>query len=194
MKKVVLLILIVLAFALAASCVQSEFSVQKEDSMQTAQNKESSVCSPPYIKISSGCCLDSNNNGVCDSDDAPESVSEIQKPEVPAQPNKEIEKSAGECALPGGLKCIGSKVTPASIQIILSNSLGYDVRSVVAEAQNCGDSDVISIKSGESGTLTIVCNYALTGLNYDGVLSVQYTNAKTGLSYYDSGRLNATIV
>jgi len=39
------------------------------------------ICNPPYIQMGNACCLDSNNNGICDSDEP-----------APEQPVREVVK------------------------------------------------------------------------------------------------------
>jgi len=46
----------------------------------TGRATEEVVCNPPYIRYEKGCCLDSNNNSICDRDE------EIQK--SPEEENK----------------------------------------------------------------------------------------------------------
>ena len=200
MRKEVLLSLITLVLVIITACEKIDNSELSDNNLQSMP-QEIVACNTPYIKNASSCCLDANNNGVCDGDEAKkinnESQSGINPPvaETPAQPTKPkaAEAIAGKCSLPGGINCVDYKVNSTNVQVNLLNSLGYDARSVVVEAQTCGDSDVLSLNNGESKIFVIRCNYALTGSNYYGILSVQYTNAKTGISYYDSGQLNATI-
>ncbi|MCD6557629.1 MAG: hypothetical protein J7K31_01190, partial [Candidatus Aenigmarchaeota archaeon] len=33
------------------------------------QQTQEVTCNPPYIKVESGCCLDSDNNNICDRDE-----------------------------------------------------------------------------------------------------------------------------
>jgi hypothetical protein len=40
---------------------------------------EDVVCNKPYIRVGTGCCLDSDDNGICDSDEVPPRIEPIVK-------------------------------------------------------------------------------------------------------------------
>jgi len=37
------------------------------------------VCNPPYIQVGTSCCLDQNNNSICDSDEKSESITQVSE-------------------------------------------------------------------------------------------------------------------
>ena len=198
MRKLIMLVVILFAFVII-SCQQ--VSISESGNNEQITTKEA-VCSPPYIKNYSNCCLDQNNNGICDSDEVKKELQpQAETPkEIAAQPSESREqqqetekKPTGTCSLSAGMICADFKISRTNIMVTLSNSLNYDARSVVVEAQNCGDGSVLDLAKGESKTFTIVCSYPLPGSSYDGVLSVQYTNVNTRISYYDSGKLKGNI-
>ena len=71
------------ATALLTVVVVSNTTIQTENGGGGVTNGEITsqiVCNPPYIKYGEGCCLDKNNNGICDKDEIP--VNQEQKNEV----------------------------------------------------------------------------------------------------------------
>lgn len=66
---IMLLALFLSAFALVGCTVTNE-----------VPNTTAVVCNKPYILVGTSCCLDSNNNGICDKD-------EVQTPSQPTTPD-----------------------------------------------------------------------------------------------------------
>lgn len=79
MKKDFLLIILIFIIVLVTAC--------ENISIPTWNNKEI-VCNPPYIRYSDDCCLDANDNKICDEDDIKETPSGLTTPiiETPPQP------------------------------------------------------------------------------------------------------------
>jgi hypothetical protein len=64
----------VAAAALMAGCICTSVSPLKEKSSEVS-------CESPYILVGKGCCLDENDNGVCDADEAEEeTTSTMEEP------------------------------------------------------------------------------------------------------------------
>ena len=324
MRKDIIFGVFLLVVVILSACDKIDVSKLSDKDLQRI-SKELIICNPPYIRHASDCCLDKNNNAICDNDEqigqklkteqkATETPSGIESPiqETPAEPThpetpvgKETEKVEGMCKFPDGIKCIDFKVnsvtntiilklensfgndipdyqvvvtgcnrttwwgnwqinevkifvqtrcdpllfnlpvyngdinvsyrrvnqgdiqkvqgtlvtkierknveekctlegtkcvdykiTPTNIQVRLLNGLGMDINSVVVEAENCENSGAgISLANGDSNTFTITCSPTLTGSQYDGQLTVSYTNTDTGVSHTNVGvgRLTGSI-
>jgi len=68
MKKIIILILFVIGIIFVYGCDGIDLSkVESEDMERLAEAIIS--CESPYIRFESGCCLDSDNNGICDQED-----------------------------------------------------------------------------------------------------------------------------
>ena len=114
------------------------------------------VCDPPYIRHASDCCLDKNNNAICDTDEqtsqksgteqkATETPSGIEPPvqETPAQPTHpetpepKDEVFQEKCTLPSGIGCIDFQVTPTGVTLVLRNGLGFDINTMTIAVPGC---------------------------------------------------------
>ena len=58
----------------------------------TTEKKEGVVCNPPYILVGNECCLDQNNNRVCDNDETKETASDAEVTEKVNETIPETEK------------------------------------------------------------------------------------------------------
>lgn len=97
-----------------------------------------------------------------------------------------------KCTLQPGIGCLDFKVTASTISVVIQNSLGYDLSSVVVKAQDCGtDSAPATLANGARGTYDITCSPVLTATTYNGALNVSYTITETGLSHVNQGTLTA---
>ncbi len=56
---------------LLISCSEFDVSQISDEDMQRI-SQHAVVCNPPYIRHGTGCCLDINENGICDEDEMPE--------------------------------------------------------------------------------------------------------------------------
>jgi hypothetical protein len=87
-KKMVILTLVLLAIVTVSGCGS------KEGTEAIAGSAVSSVCNAPYFEYKAGdCCLDSNSNNICDSD---EDVAEAAPEEVPEETAVAVSASATE--------------------------------------------------------------------------------------------------
>ena len=100
-----------------------------------------------------------------------------------------------KCVLQSGIACIDHKATATQVQVVVQNSLGYDLSSVVVKAGSCGvDSDgPLTLANGEKGTYTITCSPALTGSKYNQQLNVSYIVTDTGISHNNAGQITTRI-
>lgn len=76
MKKIILGILIILLFIVGCAGVDVS-KVSNEDLERIAS--QVIVCNQPYIRFATGCCLDQNNNTICDNDEATEIIATINE-------------------------------------------------------------------------------------------------------------------
>ena len=59
------------------------------------EEKQEVTCNPPYIKVGNICCLDRNNNGVCDNDEIPAAT---QNETVKKEPAGKVNETGAETA------------------------------------------------------------------------------------------------
>ena len=99
-----------------------------------------------------------------------------------------------KCTLQSGIACIDHKATTANIQVVIQNSLGYDLSAITVKAGSCGtSSSPAALANGEKGTYTITCTPALTGSKYNAQLNVSYTITETGLTHNNLGQITTRI-
>ena len=105
-----------------------------------------------------------------------------------------------KCTLQAGIACLDHKVDNdgagglGRVQIVLQNSLGFDITSVVVKAGSCGSSRAISLANGEkSPIITAPCAAALPGSKYNADLNVSYIITDTGISHNNRGQLTTRI-
>ena len=65
--------------------------------------KQEIACNPPYIKLNSSCCLDQNNNSICDKDEKP-----ITQTQITGKIVEKTRNCADECSR-GQTKCMEYK-------------------------------------------------------------------------------------
>ena len=99
-----------------------------------------------------------------------------------------------KCTLQSGIACLDHKATASQVQIVLQNSLGYDISSITVKAGSCGtSSSPATLANGEKGTYTITCSPALLGSKYNAQVNVSYTIIETGLSHNNLGQITTRI-
>ncbi|MEK6983058.1 MAG: hypothetical protein AABX33_00660 [Nanoarchaeota archaeon] len=99
-----------------------------------------------------------------------------------------------KCTLQSGIACIDHKATAAGIQVIIQNSLGYDLTGVRVTTV-CGE-DLIpaTLNNGEKGTYTMMCASPLTGTKITSPLNVTYTGAEVGgIQHTNQGQITSKI-
>ena len=107
-----------------------------------------------------------------------------------------------KCTLQSGIACLDHKATTSFIQIVIHNSLGYDIDQISVRTQTCGpDSTYTSLANGGQGTYTLTCdsdpvtlgNQPLQGSKYTAVLNISYRIIDTGLQHYNLGQITTRI-
>ena len=69
--KKILMLTAILVFISGCICC-GNFPDSKTTSTLPESGTEGGLCNAPYIQVGSGCCLDQNNNGICDRDEMTE--------------------------------------------------------------------------------------------------------------------------
>lgn len=106
-----------------------------------------------------------------------------------------------KCTLSSGIACIDHRVQGTAgaggvglITVRLTNSLGFDIDTVVVKAGGCGTSGAaVTMANGASTTYTITCSAALAGSKYNNQLNVSYTVTDTGISHNNIGQITTRI-
>lgn len=76
MKKIIIFSLLIISIILISGCDNVDISKLSEDDINKIASQVI-VCNSPYMRFSSGCCLDQNNNTICDND---EKITDEEKP------------------------------------------------------------------------------------------------------------------
>ena len=115
-----------------------------------------------------------------------------------------------KCTLQSGLACIDHKVQAAPagtgnaglVTVVLQNSLGFDLSSVIVGAGDCGNSGSgVSMANGAQATFLVNCvgggiaeqTIAAATSKYNKQLNVSYTIVDTSLSHKNLGQLTARV-
>ena len=99
-----------------------------------------------------------------------------------------------KCTLQSGIACVDHKVTPTTITLRITNSLGYDLSAITVKAGGCGtDATPATLSNGESGTYDITCASTLTGSKYNDQVNVSYTVTETSITHNNVGQLTTRI-
>jgi len=99
-----------------------------------------------------------------------------------------------KCTMQSGIACVDHKVTPTTVTVRITNSLGYDLSAITVKAGDCGtDSTPATLANGESGTYDMTCAVALTGSKYNEQVNVSYTVTETFITHNNVGQLTARI-
>lgn len=97
-----------------------------------------------------------------------------------------------KCTLQSGIACIDSKAVTSTVTVRITNSLGFDIDTIVVKAGGCGtSSSTPTLANGASATYDITCTPALTGSKYNQQLNVSYRVTDTGITHNNVGQLTA---
>ncbi len=99
-----------------------------------------------------------------------------------------------KCTFQAGLACIDHKATATSLQIIVKNSLGYDVTVTKVTAQQCTE-DAVSASVANGGNLDKTLTCVNSGSKYNGQVGIVYTTPSDygGLSHNNTGQVTTRI-
>ncbi|MDP3766348.1 MAG: hypothetical protein Q8R04_07590 [Nanoarchaeota archaeon] len=105
-----------------------------------------------------------------------------------------------KCTLQSGIACLDHKATTANVQVVIQNSLGYDLSSISVKAGDCGNypeavgsTGQATLANGDKGTYTIPCSPVLSGSKYNKQLNVSYIITETGISHNSVGQITTRI-
>ena len=106
-----------------------------------------------------------------------------------------------KCTLQSGMACLDHKVEgtagPGGVGVAtvrITNSLGYDIDTIVVKAGGCGtSSSTPTLANGASATFAITCATALTGSKYNQQLNVSYRVTETTITHNNVGQITTRI-
>jgi len=94
-----------------------------------------------------------------------------------------------KCTLPAGLACLDFRATSSGLDLIIQNSIGFDLDAVslTINGTDCSvtASGPTTLNNGDQGTFAASCTPP-SG-KFKGAVSIAYTRADTGLSNTKSG-------
>ena len=158
MRKLLLLGMVVVAMLITA-CSQS-----------TQPAQQGVTCNKPYILVGQNCCLDQNDNRICDSD---ESVAEAEPPKTSSDNEDTKEKSMVDCGY-------AQDESSSAFNCLLNNLETCNEAVLTSWSQ---DTYIINGKSGNYCSFTwkeysdtFSCNFPLSriypGIDLDGLSSL----------------------
>lgn len=195
MKKYIICLFIALSIIFVA-CDKIDVSKLSDKDLQRI-SKELIVCNKPYIRFASECCLDKNDNSICDKDEGEkitkETPSGITPPikETPTS-SEQTQEFQDKCTLQSGISCIDHKATATSLSVMVKNSLGYDITVDSVVAQQCtalGSQGTLS----NGGLVTYTLNCVNGGSKYNGNVNISYTNIDTQVTHVNQGQVTTRI-
>ena len=101
-----------------------------------------------------------------------------------------------KCTLQAGIACIDHKATSAALNVVMQNSLGYDVTITDLKANECTaqTSQAISFPNGAQYTANMVCPSIPAGSSkYNGQFNVTFSNPTTNLAHTNQGQITTRI-
>jgi len=142
------------------------------------------VCNKPYIRFANTCCLDTNNDSICDSD---KQISVTQE-----QPSRIF----GACTLSSGIACIDNKVETTGVVLLLQNSLGYPIRiESISFANNaaCIATPETLLNNGDMATFMIFCETGSVDEQFSSDIRILVKRSETGSQDVLNGKLVSKI-
>jgi hypothetical protein len=135
---------------------------------------ESIVCNDPYIGFETGCCLDQNDNNICDNDE------------------EALSSDMSSCTLPSGIACLDFRYTGTAIELTIQNGAGFDMIGVNVGINGPGCNAVDSttaptLTNGQSATYSVACS-PYSG-KFKGEVTFDYTNQETGMTHAKVGEV-----
>ena len=81
MKRNILTIILILSVVVLVGCEGVDLSQVSDEDLERISEK-AIVCDEPYMRHAYGCCLDKDNNNICDEDEINKPENIIEKKEV----------------------------------------------------------------------------------------------------------------
>jgi hypothetical protein len=159
MKKTYIMLVLLGAIALIAGCSSSDKTAAK-----TAEN--AIACEKPYIIVNGDCCLDNNNNGLCDKNEAAKKPGDdlLQGPYV-----------SERCEGGGRLKCVTYNIGLNTISIKFQSTSKDLINIKKIELPSLGCSREyggnVEMRYDEVQELNIPCNIRHTTIDSDMVIT-----------------------
>jgi len=98
-----------------------------------------------------------------------------------------------KCTLPSGLACLDFKADATGLTLMIQNSFGFDMNTVVVNVNGTGCSadatGPTSLINGEKGTFAVACTPPPG--KFKGTLTVSFVNQETGLAHTKIGEIIA---
>jgi len=96
-----------------------------------------------------------------------------------------------KCTMPSGLACLDFRATGSGVDLILQNSFGFDMNTIVTTINgtgcNAAAAGPASLINGNQGTYTAICSPSQG--KFKGEIIVTYVNQGSGLSHSKTGEI-----
>jgi hypothetical protein len=179
MKKrgtsVVSILLVIIAIILVVIGMRLFNTSTNEDAMKNTPSKV--VCNTPYTQVGSSCCLDDNNNKICDNNE------EYTKTVDPS--------STGFCAMTTPFGCEEYAIDANDIRLIIRNGAETTINILSVGISGCGSSNIqSSVISGSTVDYSITCSQTLkSGIRFSGEITITYRMAEESLDKISKGTI-----
>lgn len=90
-----------------------------------AINPPNDICNSPYIRVGTECCLDKNNNKICDHDDIQSSIENTVTADVNSDDNNQMQENGKKVLVKTDLGDIVIELYPDKAPITVANFLSY---------------------------------------------------------------------
>ena len=102
-----------------------------------------------------------------------------------------------KCTLQAGIACLDHKATATTVDVVLSNSLGFDIRVDSIKAAQCttpyAPAGGSTVSNGEKLGPVSVTGCTNAGAKYYGELNVTYTVLETNIQHTNRGQITSRI-
>ena len=101
-----------------------------------------------------------------------------------------------KCTLQSGIVCLDHKATATSLQVVMQNSLGYDITIDNIKAGKCtayGSAGTLS-NGAKTPALTLTCTGIAAGATkFNEELNITYTVTETGIQHNNRGQITTRV-
>lgn len=186
--KKILLFLFLLFVLFIFGCENVDLSKVSDEDLERL-SEQAIKCEKPYIRFGTSCCLDQNDNKICDRDEKIIEVVEI--------PSEEVVVS--KCTLPAGIACTDFVVAKDGIAVLLRNGMGFNIDEVNVAITGCGTGGIgedygTYLPNGAKDTYAVSCDSPLTGSEFTGKIIITYRNTETALTHLVQGTLSSSSI
>ncbi len=178
MKKYILGLILIIAISLYG-CEGVDLSKVSDEDLARLSEK-AIVCNEPYIRFGTSCCLDQNNNKICDRDERQLTEEEKEKEkdvnrETPVESTPPEKFLQEKCILAPGLACVSHKVEPTQTMLIISNGFGRTIRVTNLQVGECSALFDKKMVSGVEKTFTLTgCSNGVLKEAFKGDIKLTY--------------------